>query len=155
MNRAGSTMRSYRKDSPMEITAELFEAYLECPTKCWLRARGGEAVGNAYAEWVRLQNESYCNESTKRLLEGVPVNEREISPPTAEGPKSVRWRLAVDLMVHKHDLQSRLHAVERVPSEGRGKPAQFIPIRFMFRNKVSRNDKLLLTFDAVVLSEAF
>jgi predicted RecB family nuclease len=50
-------------------------------------------------------------------------------------------------------LESRLHAVERVPSEGRGKPAQFVPIRFVFRNKLTKDDRLLLAFDALVLSQ--
>jgi len=50
-------------------------------------------------------------------------------------------------------LESRLHAVERVPSEGRGKTAQFIPIRFVFRNKLTKDDRLLLAFDALVLSQ--
>jgi predicted RecB family nuclease len=40
-----------------------------------------------------------------------------------------------------------------VPSEGRGKPAQFVPIRFVFRNKLTRDDRLLLAFDALVLSQ--
>jgi hypothetical protein len=31
-------------------------------------------------------------------------------------------------------LETHLHAVERVPSEGRGRPAQFVPIRFVFTN---------------------
>jgi hypothetical protein len=47
-------------------------------------------------------------------------------------------------------LESRLHAVERIPSEGRGKAAQFIPIRFIFRNKLTKDDRLLLAFDAFV-----
>ena len=50
-------------------------------------------------------------------------------------------------------LESCLHAVERVPSEGRGKPAQFVPIRFIYRNKLTHDDRLLLAFDALVLSE--
>jgi len=44
--------------------------------------------------------------------------------------------------------------VERVPAKGRGDPAQFIPIRFIFTNKLTRDDRLLLAFDALVLSEA-
>ncbi|MBI4661562.1 MAG: TM0106 family RecB-like putative nuclease [Verrucomicrobia bacterium] len=51
-------------------------------------------------------------------------------------------------------METRLHAVERVPSEGRGKAAQFIPIRFVFFNKLTKDDKLLLAFDAFVLSTA-
>jgi predicted RecB family nuclease len=50
-------------------------------------------------------------------------------------------------------LESCLHAVERVPSEGRGKPAQFVPIRFIYRNKLTHDDRLLLAFDALVLAQ--
>jgi predicted RecB family nuclease len=64
-----------------------------------------------------------------------------------------KWRLAVDLVASTQNLESSIDAVERLPSGGRGKPTQFIPIRFVFTNKLSRDDKLLLAFDAVILSE--
>jgi Domain of unknown function DUF83 len=51
-------------------------------------------------------------------------------------------------------LVASLHAVERVLSAGRGKPTQFIPIHFIFTNKLTKDDRLLLGFDALVLSEA-
>jgi len=137
----------------MTITSHLFEAYLKCPTKCWLRSQGEACEENAYAHWVWTQNEAYRNEGTKRLLDGVPQNERVIAPPVPHNPKSAKWRLAVDLMTQTRNLESRLHAVERVPSEGRGKPAQFIPLRFVFTNKLSKHDKLLLAFDVRVFSE--
>jgi hypothetical protein len=50
-------------------------------------------------------------------------------------------------------MESNVHAVERLPSEGRGKPAQFIPIRFDPTNKPGKDAKLLLAFDALLLSE--
>jgi len=50
-------------------------------------------------------------------------------------------------------LESRLHSVERVALHGRGRSAQFIPIRFIFRNKLTRDDRLLVAFDVLVLSE--
>jgi len=52
------------------------------------------------------------------------------------------------------ESEARLHAVERVPSEGRGKAARFIPIRFIFFHKLTKDDKLLLAFDAFVLGQA-
>jgi CRISPR/Cas system-associated exonuclease Cas4 (RecB family) len=36
----------------MKLTSALFEAYLKCPTKCYLRSTGQAGSGNAYAEWV-------------------------------------------------------------------------------------------------------
>ena len=59
----------------------------------------------------------------------------------------------MNLAVSTQNLESSLHAVERFPSQGRGKPAQFIPVRFLFSNKLTRDDRVLIAFDALVLSE--
>ena len=136
----------------MTISSQLFEAYLKCPTKCWLRSRDEGSDGNAYADWVRTQNESYQSEGMKRLLGDVPENERVIAPPTAN-TTTAKWLLAVDLWAQAQNLESRLHVVERLPSKCRGKPAQFVPTRFVITNKLTKDDKLLLAFDAMVLSE--
>jgi hypothetical protein len=59
----------------MNITTPLFEAFLKCPTKCWLRFQGECDTGNEYADWVKSQNESYRIEATKQLTTGIPPNE--------------------------------------------------------------------------------
>ena len=164
----------------MRITSLLFDAFLKCATKCHLRSLGETGSGNEYAEWVRGQDESYQREAVRTLQEAVPETERVVAPPAAENLKAATWRLAVDLVAQTPDrgadspvhesrpneetrglsgprpeqlLEARLHAVERVPSEGRGKPAQFVPIRFVFRNKLTKDDRLLLALDALVLSQ--
>jgi len=139
----------------MKINPQLFEAFLKCPTKCHLRSVGEAGSGNAYADWVRAQNDAYQNEATTRLLTGVPEPDRVSAPPAAENLKTAMWRLAVDVEAQTEHMESRLHAVERVPSEGRGKPAQFVPIRFIPFNKLTKNDRLLVAFDALILSEVF
>ena len=140
----------------MKISPDLFEAFLKCPTKCWLRASGEPDFGNPYAQWVRSQNESYRVTATQRLLSETPEDEAALSPP-AENLKAAKWCLAASLVVKAQMnscvLESEIHAVERVPSEGRGRPTQFIPIRFIFTNKLGKDDKLLLAFDALMLSE--
>jgi predicted RecB family nuclease len=65
----------------------------------------------------------------------------------------VEWRFAVDFFASSKNLESNIQALERIPSEGRSKSAQFIPFRFTLFNKLTRDDKLLLAFDALVLSE--
>jgi predicted RecB family nuclease len=137
----------------MKPTAELFEAYLKCPTKCWLLSQGAIGEGNAYADWVKAQNEAFRAVALRRLQETVPENERVIAPPRGDNLKAARWRLAVDLEVSAASAASRLDSVERVASKGRGRPAQLIPIRVTSRNKLTRDDRLLVAFDAQVLSE--
>jgi len=164
----------------MRITSHILDAFLKCATKCHLRSLGETGSGNEYAEWVRGQNESYQREAARGLQEAVPETERVFGPPATENLKAAKWTLAVDLVAQTSGasadicvgdsgpneetrglggprpeqlLESRLHVVERVPSEGRGNPARFIPIRFVFRNKLTRDDRLLLAFDALVLSQ--
>jgi predicted RecB family nuclease len=138
----------------MIVSSPLFESYLECSTKCWLRSRAEPATGNFYAGWVRARNETYFHDGFKRLLATLPESDRVTAPSIPKTPKDVTWHLAIDVRWRTRDLESCLRAVERIPAEGRGKPAQFIPYRFEFANKLTREHKLLLAFDALLLSEA-
>ena len=137
----------------MNITADLFEAYLKCPTKCFLRSRGAAGVGNAYADWVRSQTDSYRNEQIKELTTTAARDGRIMTAPLTENPKAVEWEYTFDFVAQAQNLQSNIHVVERISPDEFGKPAQFIPIRFIYTNKINKDDKLLLGFDALVLSE--
>lgn len=137
----------------MTISSHLFEAYLKCSTKCFLRSLGEAKTLNAYGNWVQAQTEAYRSEGLKRLMAGVPRNERATSPSGTGHLKTANWRLAGEYVARSQNLESNIHAIERIPSVGRGKPAQFIPIRFVFTNKLTRDDKILLAFDALTLSK--
>src|ERR1035437_7494032 len=110
----------------MTITAQLLEAYVKCSTKCWLRCAGENASGNAYAVWAQAKSEAYRVDGIRRLVAELPNGERVVVSPSP--------------------------IVERA-SAGRGKAAQFMPIRFVWTNKVGRHDKLLLASDALALSK--
>lgn len=65
----------------MNITSKLFEAYLKCPTKCWLISQGDSGLGNTYANWFHAQNESYRAEGIKRILDNFSNKECAIFSP--------------------------------------------------------------------------
>src|SRR6266849_3053780 len=79
---------------------------------------------------------------------------RATAPPIHKNSKDVTWCLAIDVRWRTRELESSLQAVERIPSDGHGRSAQFIPHRFEFANKLAKEHKLLLAFDALLLSEA-
>jgi hypothetical protein len=114
----------------MKITASLFEAFLKCPTKCYLRSVGETGSGNAYADWVKTRNESYHADGTRRLSAGIPPSEKLMAPPPAANLKAAGWTLAVDVTATAKNLETTIHALDRVTSDGQGQTAQFIPIRF-------------------------
>ncbi len=138
----------------MKITSDLFSAFLKCPTKCYLRSTGQSGSGNAYAEWVRARNEAYQGEMAKRLIEAAPDARGVVTSPADEDLKTATWRLALDLKVEAGNMEARPHGVERMAPQGGSKPTQFVPIRFIPRNKLTKDDRLLVAFDALVLSNA-
>jgi predicted RecB family nuclease len=138
----------------MIISSQIFEAHLECSTKCWLRSRAESITGNAYAEWARAQNEAYYEGGLKRLFAMLPESDRATGPPISKNLKDVTWRIATDLRLRTNNLETQLQAVEKMPSEGRGRTVNFVPYRFEFGNKITKSHKLSLAFDAHVLSDA-
>jgi hypothetical protein len=59
----------------MKITAEIFEAHLNCHTKCWLRTINEPFSGNAYSEWLETRKSLYSKSQTKLLITGLSYHE--------------------------------------------------------------------------------
>src|SRR5258708_2429390 len=89
----------------------------------------------------------------KHLVEGVGQIEVVTMSMDSKEMRSAQWRLSVRTLVRTQNLESTVHAIERLVSEGEEKSVQLIPIRLISRNKVHKHDKLLLAFDALALCE--
>jgi predicted RecB family nuclease len=122
-----------------------------------LRTTGELATENKYPEWVKAQNYSYRTTEVARLVAALPKNEIALLPDLKD-VKTAKWRLttslATDAQIDSNVLESELHAVQLVPAKGRDQSAYLIPIRFIFTNKLDKDDKLLLAFDAFTLSQS-
>jgi predicted RecB family nuclease len=113
----------------------------------------GTGRGNAYADWVKTKSDSYHRAGIKRLIAGALYDECISGLAATENLKTAKWRLAVDVKAHARNLESSIHAVERIQSQKSRQASEIIPIRFIFTNKLTSDDKMLLSFDALVLSE--
>jgi predicted RecB family nuclease len=137
----------------MSTTSHLFESFLDCPTKCFLRAHAEVGSTDQYATWLNSYKSTYRNHSLQRLQENLPKDACLIDPPSEKELNSSTWLLAVNVPACTQNLATQIQAIERVPSLDPSKPGELIPIRFVCFNKLSKNDRLLLTFDALVLSK--
>ncbi len=100
----------------MNISAKLFEAFLNCPTKCFLLSLRETGAGNAYADWYRIENNSYRREGIKCITAEATPDECVVGVDDTEKLKTANWRMATDIVVSVQQLESSIHAVERVPS---------------------------------------
>ena len=71
----------------MRISTYLFEAFLECRTKCWLRSCAEPNAGNAYADWARAQNNAYYEAGRDRLLAMRPESDARLHLPFLSIPR--------------------------------------------------------------------
>jgi hypothetical protein len=136
------------------ITSDLIEAFLSCPYKCYLLSRGKTSTGSDYTNWVIAKTESYQNNGVLKITAEHPHGFVNGSIELSNW-KNASWLFALDQTVQTQDWESKLQVVQRLQSEPTISSAQLVPIRFVFRNKLSNTDKMLATFDALVLSKSF
>ena len=134
------------------ITNQLFEAYLKCPTKCFLKAKGEVGDSNAYSKVFQTWELAYLDKYYERITHDTK-QEYVFSPNISENLKTMKWNLGINLPVSTLKLETIIQAIERVSITKRNQPIQLIPIRFTPANKITRNDRLRLAFDSVVLGE--
>src|SRR6266851_10272386 len=103
----------------MAVTTDLVEAFLKCPTKCFLRARAEVGPGSAYADCVRTENDVFRSEGINRMVAGVAPDKCATGAVTTESLRSAQWQLALDFIARTENLRCSCHAVERIPSAGR------------------------------------
>ena len=135
------------------ITSELFKADLDCPTKYFLRSTGEVVTGNAFATWNHTRSQAYRLDGVRRLMADQP-QEFGSCPIELGRWKSALWLFATSQGVSAQNMATSFHVVQRIPPEGTSKASQLAPIRFVHANKLSRSDKLMAGFDALVLSKA-
>jgi len=93
----------------------------------------------------------------RKLVARSPTYQTKLLPTTGN-LELENWLPSIGLTVQKKInncvLESELHAIEQVPSKIQDQLVELSPIRFFFNNKLGNDDKLLLAFDAFVLSES-
>ena len=105
----------------MPIPSDLFEAYLKCATKCFLRSRGETGTGNTYANWVKAEQLSYSSEGIKHLVEGVAEDECVTGAIDSKELRSPKWRLAIQTIAMTPPRAGPLFIVcDRCPCLGNG-----------------------------------
>src|SRR5215469_1352998 len=117
------------------ITAHLFETYLNCPTKCFLRALGETGTGNSYAEWKSSQNNLYQRLASIELRNRFANDECITGPLDRNSLRSATWLLATESTIHARELETTVDAIERVPFSTSPDAFQLIPTRFLRTEK--------------------
>jgi len=138
----------------LPITQEVFEAFLECPTKAYLKARSADSSDPALAEWQQRSRCEFRKNGWVRFRSIVPAAQLYEGSPPLHTLKQRSYRLILNCNLTSQELQGSLDGLELAPRATDGPHGVYVPFRFVSNEKVSTNDKLLLAFDAYLLSHA-
>jgi predicted RecB family nuclease len=136
----------------MIINQQIFEAFVKCPTKSQLSRDASVVDENSVGRPQELEQIFICN-GWSRLCASIPADQVIIGASATEAIRERRGGLiVVDCAIETSDLGARLHGLEVIGAPANAQ-TRYIPIRFLSNEKVSATDKLLLAFDAFVLSQ--
>ncbi len=135
----------------MPITGEIFQAFLNCETKSHLLSLGTVGAQREFADWQDRQVEKCKQDGFNRLRVKYWEGEGLVYQGTPRDLKKAAFCLAVECSLQADGLQTQIHALEQLDPADQKKHGAYLPIRFVPREKVTSQDKLLLAFDALVL----
>jgi len=129
------------------ITAAVFSAFINCPTKAYLLAIG-EHAPEAYFADIQARIAFLYKAAAKRR----PRVGTEVAEPINFGEL---WRSHNDLTVtHEVDCETAVYNVTLPQRKPRGRQGSFTPVLFSPWDKLDLSDKLLVCFGALSLLQA-
>jgi len=138
---------------PSPISAETFEAFLQCETKSKLYSRGAIGVDLEFTDWQRRRRDRYKESALSWLRSNSQEYELYVGTPPFEALKEKRWRVIADYFAESVDISARLDALELSPTAEFRKRSFYRPVRFVPNEKLVFNDRLQLAFDALAISQ--
>lgn len=138
----------------MLITEEIFRAHLNCETKAYLKSSGAVGEQREFTDWERKLVEDFKRQFCAQLPSTYREGEFFVGDSLSEVIKDSKCRIAVDCVAQTPELQSHIHILERLASLDKTKQNPYMPVRFVPNEKITKQDKLLLGFDALALSVA-
>src|SRR5262245_18258765 len=136
----------------MPIIQDIFQAFLKCETKAYLKHSGEVGNQREFADWEMKLADDYKQKCFNELRSNYREDDSLIGTNFPRVLENKKCRLALDCIVKSQELESQSLAFELSTSSSKARHSPFIPVRFIHREKVTKQDKLLLTFDALVLS---
>ena len=136
----------------MAITQEIFEAFLKCHTKAHLMSHG-VALESATNLPLKELDDTYRHHGSDELRALVADGQLYIGTPSVQAIGRRLYPLIAGCSLSTPNLKAELHGLRLVRGTGRADRGDYIPFRFLYNEKISSTDRLLLAFDAFVFSQ--
>jgi predicted RecB family nuclease len=136
------------------ITKIIFQSFLKCEMKAYLTCSKTVEEQCDFADCYKRLTERYKKKSVASLISKCSQNEYKIGASFPKDFNDKHLRFLIDCEAHGREFTSHIHAIERLLSPEKKNTKNYIPIDFVSSEKITRHDKLMLSFDALVLFSA-
>ena len=136
------------------ISATVFAAYLRCPTKAYLLARGERPPGSFFTDTLGRISSAYKATACERLGAGVAgfASISRLPLPTAPAPDRAVAFVDCETASYALDIPTRARSDCRTR---KGEPGpDYVPVLFSAWDQSDQFDSLLICFGAVAVQQA-
>jgi hypothetical protein len=109
------------------FTEEVYQAFLRCETKSYLKLTGAVGPQREFSDWQRRRVEEFEEKCRVQLRSRFREDECVSGASLAQVLENSKCRFAIDGAVQAQEVQSRIPALERIASPGK-KDSPFIPV---------------------------
>ena len=129
----------------------MFQAFLQCETKLYLTCAGTTKINTELAAWRQRLSNLYRKKCLSVLIQNYRQRQKRVGYSSLECFSDPETYLVFNCQIQGADIKSNIHAVERLtPSDGHFN--SLIPIRFVPDERIKRDHRFMLSFDALALS---
>ena len=134
------------------VTNDIFVSFLHCNRKAFLRAAGTPGHPTDIETVLLDLGQTYRHQALEAFLAPYPAQDVLHDPPRLEEALKSAMQVIVNATASAEGLSSLIQAAERMKGTDERHAPIFAPVLFILNETVSRADKLLLAFNALVLS---
>ncbi|MFC1781770.1 hypothetical protein ACFLZ8_05875 [Planctomycetota bacterium] len=134
------------------LDESLFEAYLKCKTKFYLKLSGTKASNPEFTNYQKNVFSSYTEKGSKLLHHDFNEADCFIGTPLLKDFTKYKYIFIINCLLQGNGIKSHIHALQKMNTRGSRRFTPYAPLRFIPTEKITKQDKLILAFDALAVS---
>ncbi len=131
------------------ITKELFADFLNCKYKAFLKAARTTGTKSEFQRLETMLQQEYDQRAQQHLLGSLPTDQMSYSPKSLSSALDREYPIIINAHAAIGNLSVRIDALVYLHSKS---SCKYIPVLFVHREQIVRNDRLLLAFFGLCLT---
>ena len=132
------------------ITTELFADFLNCTYKAYLKANGIPSTKTEFQELETTLQQEFAQRAQQHLLGSLPTDQISHAPKSLVRALEREYPIITKARADVGNLSVCIDALVRLCSKS---SQEYIPVLFVHREQIVRNDRLLLAFWGFCLTQ--